>query len=339
MRYLHVEVIMMKFRNLLILGTALSMLVLPSCHKKDDEEKSDPYLDGKLTFSIPDFVLTGETFTLVPTGASNPTTGNVGYSWTSSWLSARDTTKKETGTGDGSWTVTMPLEVGTYSITSNAFATGYTPPSAYQEFCVVDPTVDVTITKAGYQIDSTTFKDPRDGMTYYLATTGGNVWMQNNLSYKEYGVSYGYSTAVDPIFGKLYTWNEAIKACPDGWHLPSDADFVALTGTEAGRGETIYGAAGSLMADAYFLGNKMWTYWPDVKITNKSKFSALPIGYAIDREDSQHYVGINDYAVFWTSDEDGESAFYRYIYEDKDNLYSSKGSKDYFRASVRCVKD
>ena len=137
---------MMKFRNLLILGTAISMLVLPSCHKKDKEEKSDPYLDGKLTFSIPDFVLTGETFTLVPTGASNPTTGNVGYSWTSSWLSARDTTKKETGTGDGSWTVTMPLEVGTYSITSNAFATGYTPLSAYQEFCVVDPTVDVTIT-------------------------------------------------------------------------------------------------------------------------------------------------------------------------------------------------
>ena len=163
--------------------------------------------------------------------------------------------------------------------------------------------------------------------------------MQNNLSYQESGVSYGYCSAVDPIFGKLYTWNEAIKACPDGWHLPSDADFVALTGTEAGRGETIYGAAGSLMADAYLLGNKMWTYWPDVKITNKSKFSALPIGYAIDREDSQHYVGINDYAVFWTSDEDGESAFYRYIYEDKDNLYSSKGSKDYFRASVRCVKD
>ena len=329
----------MKFRNLLILGTALSMLVLPSCHKKDDEEKSDPYLDGKLTFSIPDFVLTGETFTLVPTGASNPTTGNVGYSWTSSWISTRDTTKKETASGDGSWTVTMPLKVGTYSITSNAFATGYTPLSAYQEFCVVDPTVNVTITKAGYQIDSTAFKDPRDGKTYYLATTGGNVWMQNNLGYQDSGVSYGYCSAVDPIFGKLYTWNEAIKACPDGWHLPSDADFVALTGTEAGRGETIYGAAGSLMADAYFLGNKMWTYWPDVKITNKSKFSALPIGYAINWEDSQHYVGINDYAVFWTSDEDGESAFYRYIYEDKDNLYSSKGSKDYFRASVRCVKD
>ena len=255
----------MKFRNLLILGTAISMLVLPSCHKKDKEEKSDPYLDGKLTFSIPDFVLTGETFTLVPTGASNPTTGNVGYSWTSSWLSARDTTKKETASGDGSWTVTMPLKVGTYSITSNAFATGYTPLSAYQEFCVVDPTVNVTITKAGYQIDSTAFKDPRDGKTYYLATTGGNVWMQNNLGYQDSGVSYGYCSAVDPIFGKLYTWNEAIKACPDGWHLPSDADFVALTGTEAARGETIYGAAGSLMADAYFLGNKMWTYWPDVK--------------------------------------------------------------------------
>ena len=29
----------------------------------------------------------------------------------------------------------------------------------------------------------------------------------------------------------------------------------------------------------------------------------------------------------------------RDIYVDKDNLFSAKGSKDYFRASVRCVKD
>ncbi|MBP5686414.1 MAG: hypothetical protein J6W87_01360, partial [Clostridia bacterium] len=42
------------------------------------------------------FVTKGETFTLVPTGLKNPTTGNLGYYWYSSWDSKKDTTKTET---------------------------------------------------------------------------------------------------------------------------------------------------------------------------------------------------------------------------------------------------
>ena len=334
----------MKFSNLLMLGTALSMLVLPSCNKKDKkDEELLPYLDGSLTFSIPAYVLPGETYTLVPTGATNPTTGNVGYLWFSSWLTARDTTKRETDAGDGSWTVTTPLVIGQYSITGNAFATDYTPLSTSKDFCVVDPTVDVTLTGADYQLDSATFKDSRDGATYYLATSGGKVWMQNNLYYSGSGVSYQYSSAIDPIFGRLYTWEEAVNACPEGWHLPADADFVALTGSDddlsALTGQTIPDAAGSLMANAYFIGDKMWTFWPAVNITNKAKFSAIPVGYAVDKEGSLSYVGMKSYAVFWTSDEQGNDGLYRYIYVDKNSLYSARGDKSSFRASVRCVKD
>lgn len=343
MRYLHVQDNKMKFRNLLILGTAISMLVLPSCHKKDEDEEALPFLNGTLSFSVPAYVLPGESFTLVPSGASNPTTGNVGYVWYSSWLTARDTTKRETASGDGSWNVTMPLVIGTYTITSYAYATNYTPISSTKDVCVVDPTVDVSLTGTGYQIDSAAFKDPRDGATYYLATTGGKVWMQNNLYYPESGVSYFYSPAVDPIFGRLYTWDEALEACPDGWHLPSEAEFAALAGVEddipAMRGQTIPDVAGSLMANAYFLGDKLWAFWPNVTITNQTKFSAIPIGYAVDRDGSQTYNGQKSYAVFWTSDDEGDEAIYRYIYVDKNSLFSSKGDKKSFRASVRCVKD
>jgi len=26
-------------------------------------------------------------------------------------------------------------------------------------------------------------------------------------------------------YGRLYTWEAAIKACPKGWHLPSDEEW------------------------------------------------------------------------------------------------------------------
>ena len=97
--------------------------------------------------------------------------------------------------------------------------------------------------------------------------------------------------------------------------------------------------AGSMMADATFNGKKMWTFWPDVKITNTTNFSAIPVGYALDQEGSVKFVGINQYASFWTSDADDDTALYRYIYVSKNDIFSGRGDKEYFRASVRCVKE
>ncbi len=327
-----------------ILYLAAALLVLSACHKKEEQTEMEPYLDGVLSFSIPSYVLQSQTLTLVPYGAVNPTTGNVGYCWKPSWKTTTDTTKTETGPGDGSWTVTMPSEIGPYTITCYAFAKGYSYLNAEKSIYVVDPTVGVSLKGTSYQIDSVSMEDARDGGTYYLTTSDGKVWTQNNLFYSGSGVPFDNSPAVDPIFGRFYTWEEAVGACPEGWHLPSDAEFAALAnsyveGASFKAGENFTGAAGALMADAYFLGNKMWTFWPDVKITDKAKFSAIPVGYAIDQEGIQKYVGAKSYAVFWTADEDGDAGIYRYIYVDKNNVYVAKGDKTSFRASVRCVKD
>ena len=247
--------------------------------------------------------------------------------------------KTETGPGDGSWTVSAPVAIGTYSITAGAFAEDYYGSTCEKSFTVVDASLNGTITGAGYQSDSVKLVDPRDGGVYYLATSGGNVWMQNNLYYSGSGVSYENSPAMDQVVGRLYSWNEAMTACPEGWHLPSDADFAALAEANVGKGETFTDAAGPLMADAHFNGFKMWTFWPDVKITNKAKFSAMPIGYAIDQEGVRKYVGTNEYATFWTSDENGENGLYRYIFVSKNDIFCSNGDKGSFLASVRCVKD
>ena len=342
MRYLHVQDKKMRFKYILLICSVMALAVLPSCKKDDEDDTTKPYLDGTLSFKMPMFVLQGEQFTLVPTGASNPSGGGVGYSWTSSWTSGSDTVKRENGIGDGSWTVSVPSETGSYTVTVSAFAKDYYSIGATNAFTVVDPSVEGTLKGAGYQVDSVKLTDPRDGATYYLMTSGGKVWMQNNLYYSGSGVSYFYCTAMDRIVGRFYNWNEAVCACPEGWHLPSDSEFAALAGKtseEFTRGETLEGSAGTLMADVTFNDGKMWTFWPQVNITNSTGFSAIPIGYAVDQGESQKYNGTNAYAVFWTSDEDGDTGLYRYIYMDKDNIYSSRGDKVSFRASVRCVRD
>ena len=316
--------------------SAASLAILPSCHKKDEDSETDPFLNGTVSFSIPSFVKVGEQLTVTPKGAVNPT-GNVGYYWSSTWNSTRDTVKTESGSGDGTWTMTVPLATGVYTVTVGAFAENYSSISSYKKFTVVDPSLEGSLKGAGYETGSS-LVDSRDNGVYYLTTAGDKVWMQNNLYYSGSGVSYENSVAMDPIVGRFYTWNEAVTACPEGWRLPTDKEFSAMTGSTT-TGETLSNVAGSLMVNATFNGQKLWTFWPDVKITNSAKFSAIPIGYAVDQEGYMKYMGSSQYATFWTSDNSDDSAIYRYIYVAKNDIYLGYGDKESFRASVRCVKD
>ena len=346
MRYLHSQAIEMKFKGIFFIVAMLGLCIVPSCHHDKDDTTTKDYLSGSLTFDMPTFATKGSTFTLVPGGIKNPSTGNVGYYWYSSWDSTKDTTKTETGSGDGAYTVTVPDSIGNYSIYCIAFAEGYYTSSGSVNFYVVDPEINTTITDSGLSYSDERMNDTRDSKSYFVTTVGGKKWFKNNLYYSGSGVSYAFSPAIDALIGKYYTWEEAVSACPQGWHLPSDAEFAELANSTQGvtthkAGETFEGAAGDLMVNAKFIENRMWAFWPEVKITNKSGFCALPGGYALDRgsEENQRFQGMNDYAVFWTSDTSGDSALYRYIYVKQNDVMLAKGDKTSFRASVRCVKD
>lgn len=319
-------------------------MVLVSCHNKKDDSTDANYMSGTLTFSIPDFVGKGETLTLTPTGITTPTSG-IGYSWKPSWSSTRDTTKTKDGTGDGSWDCTTPSAVGEYTVSCSAFADDYSSTSATKTIYVVDPTIDSTVSGLGFK-DSPYVTDSRDGKTYFTTTFGGNTWMRENLGYKTSGsISYFNCEIMDDIFGRYYTWNDARTACPSGWHLPSDEEFCQLAdsviadGTIFTKGEDFKNASGSMMANAYFLGSRMWEYWPQVNITNKSGMSVIPVGYVTARDNSYTFKGINNYAVFWTSSShDDGTALLRFIYVDEPDVHSGIMDKTFY-ASVRCVKD
>jgi len=76
----------------------------------------------------------------------------------------------------------------------------------------------------------TSFKDPRDGEVYGIKKLGNRTWMKENLRYDMGNDSICYDDDGENCaeFGMLYTFNGAMKACPTGWRLPSDNDWMDL---------------------------------------------------------------------------------------------------------------
>ena len=82
-----------------------------------------------------------------------------------------------------------------------------------------------------------------------MVSMGDQVWTAENLNI-EVEDSWYYDD--DPENGKrcgsLYTWEAAKKACPDGWHLPSDDEWLELIeylGGESVAGKQLREGGGS----------------------------------------------------------------------------------------------
>jgi uncharacterized protein (TIGR02145 family) len=55
--------------------------------------------------------------------------------------------------------------------------------------------------------------------------------MTENLRFKAKSGAFFFDNDANniPIYGVLYEWKAANEACPDGWHLPSGAEFQTLS--------------------------------------------------------------------------------------------------------------
>ncbi|MGD1842514.1 MAG: FISUMP domain-containing protein [Thermonemataceae bacterium] len=75
-----------------------------------------------------------------------------------------------------------------------------------------------------------TFTDTRDSQTYEVIRIGDQIWLGENLNYETDDNSFCYDD--DPTNctedGRLYTWDAAQDAAPDGWSLPSEQDIDDL---------------------------------------------------------------------------------------------------------------
>ncbi len=70
--------------------------------------------------------------------------------------------------------------------------------------------------------------DNRDNQEYHAILVEDIWWMTQNLNYELKEGSYCYNEKVESKLGRLYTWTSAQSACPSGWLLPSDNDWMKL---------------------------------------------------------------------------------------------------------------
>lgn len=169
--------------------------------------------------------------------------------------------------------------------------------------------------------------DSRDSKTYKTVIIGDQTWMAENLAYEtENSFGYDDSVANREKYGRLYTWDAAMSACPSGWHLPEhdEIKFHFFRIIKGGQ-------------DSAGIALKATTDWDeDIRGTDIYGFSAYPTGI----RDARGTIFMFQQALFWTStdsDSSGTKAFYMLLDNEADaGLYGS-----YYKTygmSVRCVK-
>jgi uncharacterized protein (TIGR02145 family) len=145
------------------------------------------------------------------------------------------------------------------------------------------------------------------------------------------------------VFGGLYQWNEMMQyttaegsqgICPEGWHVPTDAEWCTLTQfADPSVDCDIYGFSGS---DAGYKLKSMDEWVGGGEGSDEFGFSALPGGM---RFTTSNFDYLYTAGWWWTSTQNGTlNAMERDLdfYEYGINRYFYDKN---FGFSVRCIKD
>ncbi len=211
-----------------------------------------------------------------------------------------------------------------------------------------------------------------DGNGYTTVGIGGQMWMAENLKTTAFndGTSiplttddaawsaltspgycyWGNDPAKITTYGNLYNWytidsssNGNRNVCPDGWHVPTDNDYVILNDfleeTSAGKWsmdiETTYGdIPGNMLKE---VGTIHWNS-PNAA-TNSTGFTALP---GATRYENGFYDLLGTYGSWWSSTKDP----YNDGYSGQMSLHNNNGMMNLNGGwtwttglSVRCIKN
>ena len=226
------------------------------------------------------------------------------------------------GCGDSSTTASNDTtESSTSTITTSSYSHQSNSSVEIGDSNLAIPCKTETEDKCEYGI----LVDNRDSQSYKTVKIANQWWMGENLAY-EAADSYCLNNvdANCAKYGRLYTWNAAVKACPSGWHLPQKSEFKTLfaaIGSESQAGKMLETTHGWLK-DGYG--------------TDSYGFSALSGGLRYGNGD---FGDEGMYAYFWTATEENSSSAYSIdLYYSRASAYLGSDYKTY-AFSVRCVKD
>ncbi len=186
------------------------------------------------------------------------------------------------------------------------------------------------------------------GNTYHTITIGKQVWMKENLkttTYRNGGgvphhtINSNWSSLASPaycwynneetnkdLYGALYNWyavSSPDQLAPEGWRVPSQADFEELR-TFAG-----VGGGGKLKSIS------LWNM-PNTGATNQFGFTANPAGM---RDFSGTFAYLHELTHFWTTTKTNNEPVYFDLQANNDGFGSGGTSKLNMGLSVRCLRE
>jgi uncharacterized protein (TIGR02145 family) len=194
--------------------------------------------------------------------------------------------------------------------------------------CWMKENLKTTTYKNGIPIPNVT-----DAGAWSNLTTGAYVWYNNDINWKD-------------SYGALYNWyavNNQNGLCPEGWHVPSNNEWTALTtfigGTSSPNGNKLKSCRqinSPLGGDCNTTVHPRWEQHNTHYGTDDYGFSGLPGGY---RFSNGTFAFIGNYGWWWSSTEASSSlAWFRMLYYDTGNVFANdSGKQNGF--SVRCLKD
>ena len=197
-----------------------------------------------------------------------------------------------------------------------------------------------------YQVGKLT--DSRDSKTYRTIHIGEQEWLAENFAYMPYvckldsnqcGVwVYGYdgtnaekakSTIEYQKYGCLYSWEQAKKLCPEGWHLPTDEDWRVL--------EEYIGI--SELNNDSMLNHISWRGENQADQLKKGGQTGFDILFAGWRAGTGKFNNIGIHANFWVDTETSDyGAIERLFNSDSGKAGKYWGNKN-CGFSVRYIKD
>ena len=237
------------------------------------------------------------------------------------------TTKTTDGTSSGTFASSMSglCEGGTYYV--RAYATN-SQGTSYGSNVTFTTSV---ATAASVVIGSQTWMDKNLDLVAYQngdiipQVTDATVWAALTTGAWCY---FNNDPATEAVYGKLYNWysvNDSRGLAPQGWHIPTNAEWTTLANTLGGA--TIAGGKMKATCTALWLS-------PLVDATGESGFKARASGF-------RYYQGgfyeHKKRALWWTATPvNSGHAYYIYIYNNSGSLgFSSEGNVDGF--SVRVI--
>ncbi len=213
-----------------------------------------------------------------------------------------------------------------------------------------------------------------EGNVYHTVQIGQQCWMRSNLRTTHYAdgtsIQYGNGNTSSTTayyyypdnnssnvstYGLLYNWKAVMRnasssstnpsgvqgICPNGWHVPSDAEWTQLTNYVSSQ--SAYWCSNNTENIAKALAST--TGWNNSSSTcaignnqssnNATGFAAVPAGNCHDSS----FGGAGSDAYFWSSSQyNSNAAYYRYLYYNYAFVDGNIDGKSR-GFSVRCLRD